>query len=94
MHPYLPVYSPSSTVKVNSVSENIINPVTPSLEILSTTLIGDGPECVTADFFAHRDGDSPDVTGLWVNVSKFEMTLGSVNWLIAHFSEGGHEFPR
>jgi hypothetical protein len=36
----------------NTTSEKVIDPVTPPLEVLSATLIGDVSKCVTTDFFA------------------------------------------
>jgi hypothetical protein len=64
------------------------------LEVVRTTLGGDIPECVAADFFAHRDGDVSDFTGFGMDVPEFEVTASSGNWLVSHFGECIHEFPR
>ena len=78
----------------NKASENVIDPVTPPLEVLSATLVGDVPERIAADFVAHRDCDVSDFAGLWMDVPEFEMAASSVNWLVSHFSKRVHEFPR
>jgi hypothetical protein len=66
-------------------SEKVIDPVTPPLDVGSATLIGDGSECLTTDFVAHRARDSPDVAGLWMDVLGFEMAASSGNCLVSQF---------
>jgi hypothetical protein len=78
----------------NKASENVIDPVTPPLEVLSATLSGDITQRVTADFFPHRDCNVSDFAGSWMDVAEFEMAASSVNRLVSHFDKRVHEFPR
>jgi putative N-acetylmannosamine-6-phosphate epimerase len=74
----------------STASENVVNPVTPALEVIGTTLVGDAAERATADFPAHRNRDVSDISGLWMDVSEFKVTASSIDWPVSHLCEGVH----
>jgi hypothetical protein len=86
------IQSKETEDECSTASEDVVDPVTPSLEVVGPALGGDVSERVTANFFAHRDRDVSDFLGLWMDLPEFEVTTGSVNWLVSHFCERVYEF--
>lgn len=70
-----------------------VDPLTPRVEVIGSTLVSDVSESVTADLVSQWDGYVSCLTRLWMDVSQFQVTSRPVYGRVVHTRQYRDDLP-